>query len=86
MQKLLRKETRLTRSFVATDDAGKRYNVNVHTKFEIWLNSDTGEVQEVPKIPTVTTDDGVHVNVIGKGVYELFDIGVVLRSTEADPF
>jgi len=76
----MRKRTKHTGSFTATDANGRRYDLHVYiTYIDV---TDSGGHGEIDGTSSIKTLDGQHVNRLGKGLYEIAATGVVLTSSD----
>ena len=75
----MRIEHKKTGSFVAIDDQGNRYTVEIITRFETYHGSEG--TKTVPGTVALQLEDGTPVNRIDKGKYQTLD-GLDLTSTD----
>lgn len=74
---------RQTGSFVATGDDGREYTVYIYTEF-VDAGSRRNPRAVVQGLKELRTSDGMAVNRLQKGEYQIEETGVVLRSDSAD--
>ena len=76
-------EERHSCSFVATDDAGNEYTVDIYTEIiDAGSHDQAGEVLE--GIKRLCTEDGMAVNRIKKGIYQVVITGEIIKSDDPD--
>jgi hypothetical protein len=77
------KVERQTGRFQAVSDDGRAVMVNILTTFLI-SRPLSGPPQEIEGLRRLLTDDGLSVNRLGKGEYQIVATGVKLRSDDPD--
>jgi hypothetical protein len=76
----MRKRTKHTGSFTATDPSGRRYDLHIYTTYID--ATDSGGHGEIAETSSMKTLDGLHVNRLGKGLYEIAATGLSLTSSD----
>lgn len=83
MGRKMLKEIRSDGSFVAVDDDGKKYIINLFTQI-----NDEGTFEEPHAtsegLKILKTSDGGSVNYLDKGRYEIVQTGIVIQSSDPD--
>ncbi len=77
---MARRTRRRTRSFVAYREDGGEVTIDEFRDFnEV---STTDSIDEIPGMKMLMTNDGQHVNRIGKGKYQIVETGQILTSND----
>ncbi|MGA2705903.1 MAG: hypothetical protein ABSH35_33080 [Isosphaeraceae bacterium] len=77
----VRRETKHVGSFVATDDAGEEYVLDVFVDFRYDLMR-PGQKTVTRGIKEIKTQDGLSMRQTGEGTYQVAETGLVLHSSD----
>jgi hypothetical protein len=77
----MRRETKHTGNFVATDGSGRKHELHIWQGFR--YSKDLSGSESVTRgLPVIKTQDGMTVNPHGGGKYEVIATGLILHSND----